>query len=43
MTAARAVDAGAIAQRAGPGVEAIRQAIHQARIDAVRTALDDSR
>ena len=43
MTAARAVDAGAIAQRAGPSADAIRQAIQHARIDAVRAALDDSR
>ncbi len=43
MAAARAVDAGALAQRAGPGADAIRQAIHHARIDAVRAALGDSR
>ncbi|MCL4747368.1 MAG: multifunctional CCA addition/repair protein [Burkholderiaceae bacterium] len=43
MAAARAIDAGAIAQRLGPQADAIRKGIHRARVEAVRAALGDPR
>ncbi len=39
LAAARSVDAGAVAARAGPDGERIAQAVHQARVEAIGAAL----
>lgn len=39
LAAARSIDAGAVAARAGPDGEAIARAVHAARVEAVRSAL----